>query len=145
MSYRQIAQKIGLSTATVAQRYRSLEKRGIILGSLPILNFEKIGYAFSVLTQIKVKQGRLFEAMRKITEEPHVFGVYDHTGGTDATVLARFRERKSLDQFLKILQAIPAIERTETHLVLNVFKESIRHLPDMDEKDREPQKNSAAG
>lgn len=133
LSYRQIATHIGLSTATVAQRYRSLEKRGVILGSVPVLDYEKIGYAFCVLTLIKVKQGRLFEAMRKIGEDPHVFGVYDHTGGTDVTVLARFRDRKSLDGFLKVLQAIPSIERTETHLILNVFKENVRHLPDTEE------------
>ncbi len=130
LSYRHIAANLGLSTATVAQRFRSLQKRGVILGSAPILNYERIGYAFCVLTLIKVKQGRLFEAMKRISAEPHVFGVYDHTGGTDATVLARFRDRTSLDRFLKVLQAIPTIERTETHLVLNVFKENIRHLPD---------------
>ena len=130
LSYRQIAARIGLSTATVAQRLRNLERQGVLAGTVPLLDYEKLGYAFCVLTKVKVKQGRLFEVERKISADPHVFAVYDHTGGTDATVMARFRERKGLDRFLKLLQSIPHVERTETQLILNVIKESIRRLPD---------------
>lgn len=130
LSYRQIAARLGLSTATVAQRLRNMEKSKVFLGTMPLLDYEKLGYAFCVLTQVKIKQGRLFDALRHISTNPHVFGVYDHTGGTDATILARFRDRKALDRFLKSLQAVPHVERTETQLILNVFKETIRRLPD---------------
>lgn len=130
LSYRQIAARLGLSTTTVAQKLRNMERRRILQGTAPVLDYEKIGYSFCVLTQVKVKRGKLFEVERRISADPHVFAVYDHTGGTDATVLARFREREALDQFLKNLQTIPHVERTETQLILNVIKEHIRRLPD---------------
>ncbi len=129
-SYRQIAARTGMATATVAHRLRNLEQRGILLGTRPLLDYEKLGYGFSVLTQVKVTQGKLFDVERRISANPHVFAVYDHTGGTDATVIARFRDRAGLDRFLKTLQTIPHVERTETQLILNVIKENIRRLPD---------------
>lgn len=130
LSYRQIAARVNLSTATVAEKVRRMEAHGIIRGTIPLLNFEKLGYSFCVLTQVKVKQGKLFEVERRISADPHVFGVFDHTGGTDATVLARFRDRGALDRFLKSLQSIPHVERTETQLVLNIIKDQIQRLPD---------------
>ncbi|MBI4177942.1 Lrp/AsnC family transcriptional regulator [bacterium] len=129
-SYRHIAAGLGLATATVAQRVRNLERQKVLLGAVPVLNFEKLGFAFCVITQVKIHQGKLALGLRRLAANPHVFGIYDHTGGTDATVLARFRDRQSLDRFLKQLQAAPHVERTETQLVLNVFKEFIRRLPD---------------
>ena len=114
----------------MAQRLRELARRRVSLGTQPILDYEKLGYVFSVLTQVKVTQGKLFAVERRISSDPHVFAVYDHTGGTDATVLARFRDRPSLDRFLKSLQSIPHVEHTETQLVLNVMKENVRRLPD---------------
>src|SRR3989338_1794960 len=130
MSFRQIAARLGLSTATVAHRLRTLEREGVFHGARAQIDFEKLGYVFSVLIQIKVTQGKLFEVERRVSENPHVFAVYAHTGGTDATVIARFRDRSILDRFLKYLQALPHVERTETQLILNVIKENIRRLPD---------------
>lgn len=129
-SYRQIAARTKMATATVAHRLRSLEQRRVLLGTIPHLDYEKLGFVFSVLTQVKVTQGKLFDVERRISSNPHVFAVYDHTGGTDATVIARFRDRDGLDRFLKSLQTIPHVERTETQLILNVIKENIRRLPD---------------
>lgn len=130
LSYRQIAQKLGMSTATIAQRMRNMEGNGVIRRIIPLLDFEKLGYYFHVITQVKVKQGRLFKVERKISALANVYAVYDHTGGTDATVLARFRDRSALDRYLKILQSIPDVERTETQLVLNVIKDTISQVPD---------------
>ncbi len=130
LSYRQIASKLGVATATVAQRIRNMEGIGVLRGARPLLDYEKLGYYFHVLTQVKVKHGKLFAVERRISAMPHVYAVYDHTGGTDATVLARFRERSELDRYLKAVQAIPHVERTETQLVLNVIKDNISRLPD---------------
>lgn len=130
LSYRQIAARLGVSTATVAHRIRNMEGSGVIRGVFPLIDYEKLGYYFHVMTQVKVKHGRLFDVERRISALPHVYAVYDHTGGTDATVLARFRERADLDKYLKTMQAIPHVERTETQLVLNIIKDTISRLPD---------------
>jgi Lrp/AsnC family transcriptional regulator for asnA, asnC and gidA len=52
-----------------------------------------------------------------------VQAVYDVTGDFDALVIAKFRSRRELDSFVKSLQTIEFVERTETNLILNIIKE----------------------
>lgn len=122
-SFRQISRSLGISVATVASRVERLEKRGVIRRYSALLDYEKIGFAFPVIIEVKVAHGKLFDAERRIAQDPHVCMVLDHTGGTDATVIARFRNRDTLDRFVKKIQSIPNVERTETKLVLNVIKD----------------------
>ncbi|MDP7080334.1 MAG: Lrp/AsnC ligand binding domain-containing protein [Candidatus Undinarchaeales archaeon] len=54
---------------------------------------------------------------------PHVFTVYDVTGHFDVVIIAKLKNRKSMDAFLKNIQTYEFIERTETNLILNEIKE----------------------
>ncbi len=60
---------------------------------------------------------------KKIAQIPNVFGVYDITGTFDALVLARFKTRDDLGRMIKEIHISPYVERTNTHIVLNVLKE----------------------
>lgn len=122
-SFRQISRSLGISVATVASHVERLEKRGVVRRYAALVDYEKIGFAFPVIIEVKVAHGKLFDAERRIAEDPHVCMVLDHTGGTDATVIARFRDRETLDRFVKKIQSIPNVERTETKLVLNIIKD----------------------
>ena len=51
---------------------------------------------------------------------------YDITGSTDTIVIAKFKERDGLSRFVKDLAAIPNVENTITHVVLNTTKEDFR-------------------
>jgi DNA-binding Lrp family transcriptional regulator len=55
-----------------------------------------------------------------------VAAVYDVTGDWDAFIIGRFAGREDLNGFVKGLLAIPHVDRTVTHLVLNVVKEEPR-------------------
>jgi DNA-binding Lrp family transcriptional regulator len=124
LSFRQIGKRLRVSAATVAQHVERLEKQGVIEGYSVRLDYERLGYHFPVLIEVKVAHGKLFEVEGKLAQDPHVYMVIDHTGGTDATVMARFRDREGLDRFVKRIQSIPHVERTETKLVLNVIKQA---------------------
>jgi len=60
---------------------------------------------------------------KKIAQIPNVFGVYDITGTYDALILARFKTRDGLSRMIKKIHTSPYVERTNTHIVLNVIKE----------------------
>ena len=64
----------------------------------------------------------------KISSDPRIFGVYDVTGEWDSMVLARFKDREELNDFIKEILALPYVERTGTQLVLNTVKEEKRVL-----------------
>jgi DNA-binding Lrp family transcriptional regulator len=124
LSFRRLAKRLGISVATVATHVGRLEKAGVIEGYWAKLNYEKLGYNFPVIIEVKVAHGRLFDVERKIAQDPHVHMVIDHTGGTDTTILARFHDREELDRFVKRVQSYSFVERTETKLVLNVIKDA---------------------
>ena len=48
----------------------------------------------------------------------------DITGTYDALILARFKKRAKLSEMIKnVIHASPYVERSNTHIVLNVIKE----------------------
>src|SRR4030042_1792769 len=118
-SSRQIAKKIGVSVGTVLSRIEKMERDGIIKGYSALLNHEKLGYQLTVVSEITVSKGRLVEMEEEIAKIPSVCGVYDVTGSTDAVIIAKFKSREDLGAFTKRLLALPYIERTNTHVVLN--------------------------
>ena len=127
-SFREIARKIEVSPATVMKRIRSLEKEGIITGYRPVLDYDKLGYDFFVMVDVRVAKGKLHQIENKIARHPSVISVYDNTGPFDSTVMARFRNRASLDRFIKRLQTYDFVERTETRLILNTIEEGTLKL-----------------
>ena len=124
LSLREIAKKIGLSAVTVLKRIKELERNSIIKNYSINLDYEKLGYDISVVLQIRISHGKLFEVEKKIAIHQNVFAVYDITGSFDSLVIAKFKTRKSMDLFLKKIQTYDFVERTETLLVLNTVKEN---------------------
>jgi DNA-binding Lrp family transcriptional regulator len=81
-----------------------------------------------VVVGVKIAHGKLLEAQQKIAKLARVFAVYDVTGDWDSIIIARFRDREELNDFVKDLLAMPHVERTGTQLVLNTVKEERRVL-----------------
>ncbi|MBI4452098.1 Lrp/AsnC family transcriptional regulator [Candidatus Woesearchaeota archaeon] len=123
LSLRQIAAKIGVSVATVMHHIDKLEKESIVKNYTARLNYEKIGYDIEVIIEVRISKGRLLDVEKKIAVHPNVFAVYDVTGAFDAIILARFKTRRQMDNFLKKIQTYEFVERTETKLVLQTIKE----------------------
>ena len=125
-SSRQIAKNVGVSVGTVLSRIKKMEDEGLIEGYSAILNHEELGYQLTVVTEITVAKGRLVETENEIAKISNVCGVYDVTGLTDAIIVAKFKSREDLGTFTKKVLALPYVERTNTHVVLNTIKENYR-------------------
>jgi DNA-binding Lrp family transcriptional regulator len=123
LSLRQLAKKVNLSVATVMNRVRRLESEGIIKKYTVALDYDKIGFDVPVLIDVRVAKGKLFQVEKKVAIHPNVVAVYDRTGTFDCTIVAKFKNRKSMDNFLKKIQTFDFVERTETQLVLHTIKE----------------------
>ncbi len=126
LSYNEISRRVGISVATVTTRVRNLEKQGIIRGYSVTLDTEKIGYDVTAIIEITISKGKLLEVEKEIAKNPNVHGVYDVTGTSDAMVLAKFKGRKELSDFVKSLLSLEYVERTLTHFVLGTMKEDLR-------------------
>ena len=123
LSYREVARRVGVSAGTVVSRMKKLEKEGVIKSYSAILDYEKLGYTLTAVTEITVSKGRLLEMENAVANLSSTCAVYDTTGLTDAMVVAKFKTRAELSAFTKTLLSMPFIERTNTHIVLTTVKE----------------------
>lgn len=128
-SLRDVARDMGVSTGTAYNRIRRLEASGIIKGYAPIVDAHAAGFDLTVIIGVRIAHGKLLEVERKVARDPRVFAVYDLTGEWDAMILARFRSREELNDFVKSTLSEEHVERTNTQLVLNTVKEETRFDP----------------
>lgn len=127
-SYRQLAKKIGVSVATIMTRVKRLEEEKIIKEYTTRIDYEKLGYDLRVLIDIRISKGQLFQIEKKIAKDPNVSTIFDNTGPFDATIIAIFKNRRTMDAFLKKIQSYEFVERTETKLVLSTIKDDFIKL-----------------
>jgi DNA-binding Lrp family transcriptional regulator len=123
LSYRKIAQKTGVSVATVMHHVKRLEECKVIKKYTTLVNYELLGYDIEIILEITISKGKLFMVEKKIASNPNVYAVYDTTGMSDAIIIARFANRRNMDNFIKKIQTYDFVERTHTKLILNTIKE----------------------
>ncbi len=127
-SARQLSHRLGVSTVTMITRIKKLEASKIIQGYSVRLDHDLLGYAFTIIIEIKTSGGKMLEIEKEISMQDNVIAVYDITGDSDTIVIAKFKDRKLMSEFVKKLLAIPNVENTITHVVLNTIKEDNRLL-----------------
>lgn len=125
-SFREIAKEIGTSAPVVISKIKRLEEAGAIKGYIPILDPEYFGYTLMAVVALRISHGKLIEAQERIAEDPRVMAIYDVTGDWDSIVIAHFKSREDLDSFIKRILAQKYVDRTVTHIVLNVVKDERR-------------------
>lgn len=125
-SYREIAREHKVSLGTIANRIKRLENKGIIKGYIPLIDLELLNYEFQVIIGVKISHGKLLNVLKKLSNNPHVYYVYDVTGDWDLVLIAKFKNRTALSAFIKKITAMEFVERTNTSVILNIVKEEKR-------------------
>jgi len=75
------------------------------------LDHEKIGYELTATIEITVSKGKFLGVKKEIEKFSNICAVYDITGLTDAIIIAKFKKRQELSDFIKNLLATPNIEQ----------------------------------
>ncbi len=125
-SARQLGLKLVMSTVTILSRIIKLEKEKIIKGYTALIDHEKLGYTLTAIIEIIAKKDKIIDIEKELSKFENVCGVYDITGNTDTLVIAKFKSRNELSEFVKGIATIQNIENTITHVVLNTAKEDFR-------------------
>ena len=125
-SQRELAEVTGLALGTVSNHLKVLENGKIIKGYSANIDPEKVGFTLSATIHLRITKGKIMDVQSSIAKHPRVYIVYDITGEWDSLVLARFKNREEMDEFIKTTLSQKNIERTSTSLVLNNVKEDMR-------------------
>jgi DNA-binding Lrp family transcriptional regulator len=124
VSLRKLAGKVGSTANIVQKRLENLEKNGIIRGYIPLIDPAKLGYGVAAIVMIQIESGHADEVENEIAKDNCVLSIYNITGDFDAVAFTKFKDKASLNVFLKNLLITRFVKRTATMIALNVVKES---------------------
>ncbi|MDH5691036.1 MAG: Lrp/AsnC family transcriptional regulator [Candidatus Bathyarchaeota archaeon] len=125
-SFNKIADSIGIAVGTAYNRVKNLEDKGILKGYTILVDSAKLGYGLTALILIEAEGRYLPEVEKELAQLDEVICIYDITGDYDIAVVARFKNRTTLNNFIKSTLKMPHVSRTVTNVVLNVVKEDFR-------------------
>ncbi|MGB9915354.1 MAG: Lrp/AsnC family transcriptional regulator [Candidatus Bathyarchaeales archaeon] len=126
LSFNKIARKLGISVGTAFNHLKDLEKKGIVKSYTAVVDAAKLGYTLTALILVQAEGSQLSQIEQEIANTAAATAVYDITGDYDIAVIAKFKDRASLNAYVKNLLARPYIKRTVTNVALNVVKEDMR-------------------
>jgi DNA-binding Lrp family transcriptional regulator len=127
-SFRDVAKEVETSVTAVINRVKKLEESGFIKGYIPVVEPEYFGLNLIAIIALRISKGKLLETQKKIAIDARVVSIYDITGEWDSLIIGYFKDRQDLNDFIKGLLSIEYVDRTVTHIVLNVVKEERRVL-----------------
>jgi Lrp/AsnC family transcriptional regulator for asnA, asnC and gidA len=127
-SFRKMAEEVGLSTASIYNAVKKLERSGVIKGYIPVIDQQQLGYGLIAIIALSVNQGKDKEVQDRISLFPQVRAMYKMTGEWDQFLVCHFQKLEELDQFLTNQLTLPEIKRVMSHVVLHVSKDERRTL-----------------
>lgn len=121
--FRDIAAQAGTTVGTVHNRIKKMQAEGVIQRFAPVLDAALLGFPVTAMVEVRIDGGHLEGVQRALAEDPHVTAIYDVTGEVDTVVVAKFRDTRDLDGFVKRAARMAHVKETRTRLVLNIVKE----------------------
>ncbi|AHK43144.1 MULTISPECIES: Lrp/AsnC family transcriptional regulator [Ensifer] len=114
VSLKELAQEVGLSSPSAAERLRKLEERGVLDGFTIALNPVKLGYPLQAIIRVRPMPGMLHIVEKLIQETPQIVEC-DKVTGDDCFIAKLFvRDMGELDT---LLDRIAEKAQTNTSIV----------------------------
>ncbi|HID34000.1 MAG TPA: Lrp/AsnC family transcriptional regulator [Anaerolineae bacterium] len=121
--FAQIAQRLGVSTGMIRQRYQRLLREGV-LQVVAVTNPLLLGFSTMAMIGIKVEGARLNDVAEKVAALEEVIYLVLTAGAYDLFAEVVFRDNAHLLDFLtQRLRTINGIRETETFMYLKIVKE----------------------
>ncbi len=125
-SFTKIANRIGVSTATVSERVKRLVERGIICGYTAVLNTSEMGLV-TLITKIKIKPGySVDEVGKEIAKLDESCCIHHVTGDFDLLVISKCVGHGKCGAVIEKKKNIEGVQSVDAELVLNTLKEELK-------------------
>jgi Lrp/AsnC family leucine-responsive transcriptional regulator len=113
-SLKELAQQVGLSSPSIAERLRRLEERGVIRAFTVEIDPQALGYPLQAIVRIRPLPGKL-KIVQKLIEEIPEFCECDKVTGDDCYIARLFV--RSIEQLDEILDRIADKAETSTAII----------------------------
>lgn len=117
-----LAQKLGVSRGTVANRIRKLEDEGVLVGYTVLLRPDVETQRITAWMSIAVEGNQTREVIAHLLGEPGVAGLHDTNGRWDLLAELRAPNLGELAAVLERVRLIKGIAGTETSIHLQTYK-----------------------
>jgi len=117
-----LAQKLGVSRGTVANRLRRLEDDQVITGYTVRLRPDSVPDQITAWMSITVEGNRTREVVSMLLGEPGITGLFDTNGRWDLLAEIRSSSLQELADVLERVRLIKGIAGTETSIHLQSYK-----------------------
>jgi len=127
VSWTELAQHLGLSAPSAAERVHRLEQRGVIRGYAALIDAEAAGYPLLAFVAVVLdRPDRRAAFLRRVANLPEIAECHHVAGEDDYLLKVRCRGTRDLDRFLvESLKSTPGVVRTRTTIVLSTAKETV--------------------
>jgi len=125
-AFKRIAEKIGVSEATVFVRVKKLQERGVIKRFTVLVSPELLGKSLTAFVLINTDPKKLDDVLNTLSRMDDVYEVYDVTGTYYAIVKIRTESKEKLAEIIDQIGMIDGVTRTETAIALKCVKEETR-------------------
>ena len=114
-----ISEKVGLSSPTVAERIQKMEEAGIIQGSSLSLDYNKLGYSFIAYIGVFLHNTSQTKfVLERIYEIPYVTVAHITTGKFNIFCKIRAKDTQHAKDIIFMIDDIEGVYRTETMISL---------------------------
>lgn len=130
-----LAEKVGLTTSTVHERVRKLERNGIIKGYVAVVDSEALGKSITAFIRLSVAatSGNYIESKNSVMEvcadEPDILECHGVAGEDCYMLKVRVADPKELEKLIERIRCRANIARSTTSIVLSTFKEDTLVMP----------------
>lgn len=121
-SYLYIAEKLGVSEATVRYRVKKLIESGVISKFTVLLDPRKIGYPTTGLLMVKILPNKFEEAAKQISDLSETRHVLQSTGEYDIVAVVRARNLEHLSDLRKRVEMIPGVRELTLSAATRLIK-----------------------
>ena len=122
-SFKFVAQKVGVSEATVFVRVRKMQEKGVIKGFRALVAPSAVGKPLTAIVLVRANPKAydgMLDALKKFND---IYEVYDVTGQYYSILKIRTSGTEELGKIMDDIGKIDGISGTETIIVLRTVKE----------------------
>lgn len=128
-SYADLARLVGLSSPSVQERVRRLERSGVLRGYTAVVDSAALGLSVSALVAVHQREDAEQEDLAlHLAEVPEVEDCWSVAGEEAFVVKVRVQDVDALERTLGVLRRIPSVARTRTTVVLSSRFEGRRQV-----------------